>query len=686
MPTTCTLEELYRVTEELCAAKLAPELYAALREEIESHIAALGAVMRAQARALAPERLLGEMHAVWSRHCEDTQMVRQIVLRLDRSYALEKRSEGVRSVWDVGLHAFAEHVVQPADVCGRLQEGLLGLIERERRGEEVPRQLLASLLRMLAALGMYAAPFEAAFLQQTRHYYAAERAQQIGGPDMAAYLHWVHGRLREESERVSACMQESSRRPLVAVVESVLLEPQCLETVIEKGLDGLLDETRVEELKLAYTLFARVNCLPMLEVGFNSYLKRVGVEIVADKERDKTMVQELLELKARCGLVIQLAFQNSAEFHESEKRAFEHFINVRANKPAELIAKYVDALFKSSKLSDDQMEEVLERVMVLFRYVNGKDVFEAFYKKDLAKRLLLSRSVSPEWEQLMIKSLKNECGCSFTTKLEGMHKDMDTSKLLMTEFAASKRGAACPLQLSLNVLTAGFWPQYIVQPVSLPPIFVETCALFEAFYGQKHESRRLTWHHALSYVTLAANFPAGRKQLHVSLFQAVVLLQFNEAESLPYRELAQRCGLDREELARTLKSLCLGKVRLLTRCSGAGDAAPLAEEESFAWKKDFKHKMLRIKINTIQVQETAEESDQTREAVQRDRKYQIDAAIVRVMKTRRSLAHSQLVSELYNQLKFPVKPADIKRQIESLIEREYLERDKSNPSVFVYLA
>jgi cullin-4 len=674
------------VTEELCAARLAPELYAALREEIEAHVAALGAVMRAQARAVAPERLLGEMNAVWSRHCEDTQMVRQIVLRLDRGYALEKRSEGVRSIWDLGLHVFATLVVQPDEVYSRLQEGLLALIERERRGEDVPRPLLASLLRMLSALGLYSSPFETAFLAHSRAYYSAEGASQIAGPDMAAYLHWVHARLREEGDRVAACMQENTRRPLVSVVESVLLAPLCLETVVERGLDGLLDENRVDELRLAYALFGRVNSLALLEVGFNSYLKRVGVEIVADKERDKTMVQELLDLRARCNTVVQVAFQDSVEFHESQKRAFEHIVNVRANKAAELIAKYVDALFKTSKLSDDQMEEVLERVMVLFRFVNGKDVFEAFYKKDLAKRLLLARSVSPEWEQLMIKSLKNECGCTYTTKLEGMHKDMDTSKLLMAEFAASKRGAACPLQLSLNVLTAGFWPQYVVQPVTLPPVFVETCALFEAFYSQKHESRRLTWHHALSYVTLAANFPAGRKQLHVSLFQAAVLLQFNEADTLSYRDLAQRSGLDKEELARTLKSLCLGKVRVLTRASGANDAAPLSEEESFGWKRDFRHKMVRIKINAVQAQESPEEGDQTREAVQRDRRYQIDAAIVRVMKTRRSLAHSLLVAELYNQLRFPVKPADIKRQLESLIEREYIERDKNNPSIFVYLA
>jgi hypothetical protein len=40
----------------------------------------------------------------------------------------------------------------------------------------------------------------------------------------------------------------------------------------------------------------------------------------------------------------------------------------------------------------------------------------------------------------------------------------------------------------------------------------------------------------------------------------------------------------------------------------------------------------------------------------------------------------------FEQLKFPIKPADLKKRIESLIDREYLERDKSNPQVYNYLA
>ena len=76
-------------------------------------------------------------------------------------------------------------------------------------------------------------------------------------------------------------------------------------------------------------------------------------------------------------------------------------------------------------------------------HAQGKDVFEAFYKKDLAKRLLLGRSASADAEKGMLTKLKAECGAAFTNKLEGMFKDCDLSRDIMASFRHSVRA---PLQ------------------------------------------------------------------------------------------------------------------------------------------------------------------------------------------------------------------------------------------------
>lgn len=62
-------------------------------------------------------------------------------------------------------------------------------------------------------------------------------------------------------------------------------------------------------------------------------------------------------------------------------------------------------------MSEQEIETVLDKTMVLFRYLLEKDVFERYYKSHLAKRLLLNKSVSDDSEKNMISKLKVNC-CS----------------------------------------------------------------------------------------------------------------------------------------------------------------------------------------------------------------------------------------------------------------------------------
>ncbi|RKO83632.1 Cullin family-domain-containing protein [Blyttiomyces helicus] len=410
------------------------------------------------------------------------------------------------------------------------------------------------------------------------------------------------------------------------------------------------------------------------------------------------MVEDLLKFKLRLDDVFSRAFQRADAFGNSLKESFENFINMRQNKPAELIAKFVDVKLRGEKgVSEDEMEAALDRCLVLFRFIQGKDVFEAFYKKDLAKRLLLSKSASFDAEKSMLGRLQSgiltsilystseECGSGFTSKLEGMFKDIEISKDIMASCRQSQKymEKLNGLELNVNVLTASFWPTYPPAEVLIPQELAECQEAFKTFYMGKHNGRKLTWQNSLGHCVLKSSFPNGKKELSVSIFQSIVLLLFNTSDTLTYEEIRAATGIDPKELGRTLQSLACGKVRALVKTPRSRD---VSRTDSFQVNIAFEHQLFRIKINSIQLKETAEERQVTNERVFQDRQYAVDAAIVRIMKMRKQLLHTALITELFDQLKFAIKPADLKKRIESLIDRDYLERDATNSSMYVYVA
>ena len=58
--------------------------------------------------------------------------------------------------------------------------------------------------------------------------------------------------------------------------------------------------------------------------------------------------------------------------------------------------------------------------MVLFKYIDDKDVFQTFYTNDLSKRLIQGGSASDEAEASMISKLKESCGFEYTNKMQRM--------------------------------------------------------------------------------------------------------------------------------------------------------------------------------------------------------------------------------------------------------------------------
>ncbi|KAG4171598.1 hypothetical protein ERO13_A12G219875v2, partial [Gossypium hirsutum] len=200
-------------------------------------------------------------------------------------------------------------------------------------------------------------------------------------------------RLNEENERCLLYLDAFTRKPLIATAERQLLERH-IPAILDKGFMMLMDGHRIEDLQRMYSLQA-----------ISSYIRRTGQSIVMDEEKDKDMVSSLLEFKASLDSILEESFSKNEAFCNTIKDSFEHLINLRQNRPAELIAKFLDEKLRDGNkgTSEEELEGTLDKVL-------GKDVFEAFYKKDLAKRLLLGKSASIDAEKSMISKLKTECG------------------------------------------------------------------------------------------------------------------------------------------------------------------------------------------------------------------------------------------------------------------------------------
>ncbi|KAL0692924.1 hypothetical protein Bca4012_060104 [Brassica carinata] len=609
-PFSFDLERLYQAVDDLCLHKLEGKLYERIQKECDDHISA------------ALQSLVGQ----------DTDL--SVFLSL------------VEKCWQ--------------DFCDQML-----MI----RTEAVNRTLLSHLLKMFTALGIYTESFEKHFLECTSEFYAAEGMKYMQQYDVPEYLKHVEGRLHEENERCILYIDASTRKPLISTIEKQLLERHII-AILDKGFTPLMDGRRTEDLQRMYTLFSRVNALESLRQALSLYIRKTGQKIVMDEEKDKDMVQSLLDFKASLDIVWEESFCKNESFGNTIKDSFEHLINLRQNRPAELIAKFLDEKLRAGNkgTSEEELESTLEKVLVLFRFIQGKDVFEAFYKKDLAKRLLLGKSASIDAEKSMIS------------------KDVELSKEINESFKQSSQARTklpSGIEMSVHVLTTGYWPTYPPMDVKLPHELNVYQDIFKEFYLSKYSGRRLMWQNSLGHCVLKADFTKAKKELAVSLFQAVVLMLFNDAMKLSFEDIKDSTGIEDKELRRTLQSLACGKVRILHKYPKGRD---VQDGDEFDFNDTFTAPLYRIKVNAIQMKETVEENTSTTERVFQDRQYQIDAAIVRIMKTRKVLSHTLLITELFQQLKFPIKPADLKKRIESLIDREYLERDKSNPQIYNYLA
>ncbi|XP_073118727.1 cullin-3A-like [Henckelia pumila] len=685
-----SFEELYRNAYNMVLHKYGDKLYTGLVSTMTKHLKKLAESIE----AAQGDTFLDELNRKWAEHNKALQMIRDILMYMDRTYIPSMRKIPVH---ELGLNLWRDNVLHSSKIQTRLQDTLLELVQHERNGDVINRGLMRNITKMLIDLGpsVYNENFEKPFLDVSANFYGVESQQLIENCDCGDYLKKAEKRLNEEIDRVSHYLDARSESKITNVVEKEMIESHMhrLVHMENSGLVCMIVDEKFEDLGRMYSLFQRVqNGLTLIKDVMTSHIRETGKDLISDPERLKdplSFVQELLTRKDRFDKIISLAFNNDKIFQNALNSSFEYFINLNPRSP-EFISLFVDDKLRNGlkKDKEDDIETVLDKVMILFRYLQEKDVFEKYYKQHLAKRLLSGKTASDDAERSLIVKLKTECGYQFTSKLEGMFTDMKTSQDTMQEFhAAMGAELADGPTLSVQVLTTGSWPTQSISTCNLPTEILGVCDKFRTYYLGTHSGRRLTWQTNMGSAVLGATFGNVQKELSVSTYQMCILMLFNNADHLSYKEIEQSTEIPPSDLKRCLQSLACVKGKIIIRKEPI--SKDIGEDDTFFFNDKFTSKLYRVKIGTVVAQKESEpEKQETRQRVEEDRKPQIEAAIVRIMKSRRVLDHNNIVSEVTKQLqpRFLPNPVVIKKRIESLIEREFLERDKTDRKMYRYLA
>jgi cullin 3 len=276
-----------------------------------------------------------------------------------------------------------------------------------------------------------------------------------------------------------------------------------------------------------------------------------------------------------------------------------------------------------------------------------------------------------------------------------------------------------PVDVEVSVLTTGYWPSQNVAPCILPPAVKAAMDRFQKYYLNTYTGRKLSWQTSTGSAEIRATFPpqkgsskTRRHDLSVTTYQMCILVLFNTRDTLTLKQIRDETNIPEEELRRHLVSLCTPKHRILRK--GSKGKGISGDDDTFTYNADYTSKMTKVKVPMVSMRDASSASagaakvDGSSSAagvasksaglvdgsasvplsVEEDRRHLLEAAIVRIMKARKVLNHNDLVAEVTRQLsgRFVPPPQFVKKRVESLIEREYLERDESDRRVYRYMA
>lgn len=698
--------EVYTMIYNMCTQRehnYSSQLYQAYEETIKEY---LRSTVFPSMKNKTDIGLLRELDKRWTNHSLMRKWMEKFFAYLDRFHV---KHNSLPSLSDLGLSIFSKHIFDHFKQS--IFDAYLKELDQDRKHFEVNRALLKNQTKIFIELAKFDAnnvykQFETSLLAKSREFYELKHKEWSQTNSCAEYMMNVEKLLKEEEERLEGILFGSlaheTIKSIIGIFDEKLIKAYKANLVTkDTGLPYMLQNEQFEDLTRIYRLYSRLHDnFSEITSTFREFVFQKGNEVINEKKNqmvettdkkettsDPNFVKNLIAFYGKFQTMLDKCFTNDIYFRQAFREALEKALNQKMTvTPAEYIASFTDGLLKkaggSEKLTETEKEFYLDRVIGLFSCVSDKDLFLDIYRHQLAKRLLQDKSESNDSEKEMISKLKLTCGAQYTSKLEGMMIDMERAQEVNKQFqdwmVGNYKGPKI-IDTNVRVLCKAHWPGFRNIALTLPKSLLEAQNTFTEFYNQVTKHRSLEFVYPLCAVVVEANLEKSKCEITMTLLQFMILNFFERTQGATFKELAYELNFDEETLKKNLHSLCYMKYKFLDKQPNNKTFGP---DDVFIFQADFKTPLKRIVLPMPALEETYQKS-----RVEEDRGMAIEAAIVRVMKSRKMDNYTNVTQEVMTILRqFKPDPKIIKKKIESLIDKEFLERDKENPTMLKYLA
>jgi cullin 3 len=671
----------------------------------------------ANERRVTGEEFLKGLKASWEDHNIVMNMTTDVLMYMDRVYCQDFRKA---SIFTTSMGLFRDHILrsrlassdQDLITFDILNSVILDQISMEREGDVINRHLIRSCMYMLEGLyetddenehdKLYLSTFEPAFILGSRAFYQNECNNLLREGDASSWLKQTKKRFAEEEDRCQTTISLLTMNKIARVIENEMIKEHLPEFLAMEGsgIKAMIENDRYEDLTLLYQHVSRIDqSKEPLKVALQARVVALGSEVNktiqntdfslgtapqedgdgadgSEKSKAPKMnaaakataaaikwVDEVLRLKDKFDTMWKQCFGEDLILQTALTKSFSDFINLFP-RCSEYVSLFIDDNLKRGikGKTEAEIDDVLDKAVTLLRYIQDKDMFERYYKKHLARRLLYGKSESGDVEKQMISRMKLEIGNSFTLKLEGMFKDMTMSEELSSGYRdhIDKLGDIGRSQpdLGINVLTSNFWPMESMgggngvdggQSCQFPSDILALQESFKNFYLKERSGRILTWLGFLGTADIKCVFPRipgkegllGRERRHeitVPTYGMIILLLFNDladGQTLSFEEIQDRTNMSNENLSRQLTALAvLPKTKVLNKHPNTKEAPKAGD--TFSFNASFASKNIKLKAPVIAgAVNKVEGDDERKETEDRNDEHRgnvIDTVIVRIMK------------------------------------------------------